>query len=143
MNYLVALSERVKEKGLRLTRQRRIVYEELTKVDTHPRAEEVFHLVKKRLPKVSLGTVYRNLKALKEMGLVAEYKYAANFSRFDARMEMHHHFTCLKCGKVIDLLEPKELSLEQVLPKSAGFKLLYSRLEFYGDCPNCGKKSVF
>lgn len=143
MKNMNVLTEKVKEQGLRLTRQRKVVYEELTKVDTHPRAEEVFQMVKRRLPQVSLGTVYRNLKALKEMGLISEYKYARNYSRFDARIEAHHHFTCLKCDRVFDLLEPPDLNIEQILPKNSGFKVDYSRLEFYGECPNCSKKIPF
>lgn len=139
MKNVSILSERVRQQGLRLTRQRKVVYEELSKVSTHPRAEEVFQMVKRRLPQVSLGTIYRNLKALKEIGLVSENKYARNYSRFDARLEMHHHFTCLKCDRVFDLLEPPDLNFEQILPKHSGFKIRYSRLEFYGACPNCAK----
>ncbi len=143
MKNMSILSERVRQQGLRLTRQRRMVYEELSRVDTHPRAEEVFQMVKRRLPQVSLGTIYRNLKALKEMGLVSENKYARNYSRFDARLEMHHHFTCLKCDRVFDLLEPPNLKFEQILPKQSGFKVRYSRLEFYGECPNCSRMNSF
>ena len=143
MKNMSVLTEKVREQGLRLTRQRKVVYEELARVDTHPRAEEAFQMVKRRLPQVSLGTVYRNLKTLKEMGLISEYKYARNYSRFDARIEAHHHFTCLKCDWIFDLLEPPDLNFEQILPKNSGFKVDYSRLEFYGECPSCSRTRAF
>src|SRR3972149_11659844 len=81
---LELLSQKIKNSRLRLTRQRRVIYEELAKVDTHPRAEEIYEIVQKRIPHVSFGTVYRNLKALRELGLVAEDKFGHNYSHFDA-----------------------------------------------------------
>src|SRR3990172_4249696 len=81
---LELLSQKIKNSRLRLTRQRRVIYEELAKVDTHPRAEEIYEIVQKRIPHVSFGTVYRNLKALRELGLVAEDKFGHNYSLFNA-----------------------------------------------------------
>jgi Fur family ferric uptake transcriptional regulator len=65
---LQILSEKVKSHRLRLTQQRRVIYEELATVSTHPRAEELYEMVQKKIPHISFGTVYRNLKALKELG---------------------------------------------------------------------------
>jgi len=138
---LELLSQKIKNSRLRLTRQRRVIYEELAKVDTHPRAEEIYEIVQKRIPHVSFGTVYRNLKALRELGLVAEDKFGHNYSHFDANTLSHHHFTCLRCNRVFDVDDHRELELGKVQLPGTGFKIHYSRVEFYGTCPHCQKRT--
>lgn len=138
---LELLSEKVRDHNLRLTQQRRVIYEELAKVTTHPRAEEIYEMVQKRIPRVSFGTVYRNLKALKELGLISEDKFGHNYSHFDANTAPHHHFTCLRCDRVYDVEDHRELDLQKVQFPNTGFKTQFFRVEFYGTCPNCQKKS--
>jgi Fur family ferric uptake transcriptional regulator len=133
------LSQKVKKNHLRLTRQRKVIYEELARVDSHPRAEEIYEMVQDRIPHISFGTVYRNLKALKELGLVSEDKFGHNYSHFDANTSPHHHFTCLKCHRVYDVEDHRELDLVKVQFPDAGFKIHYSRVELYGTCPRCQK----
>lgn len=135
------LNQTIRKNRLRLTRQRRIIYEELAQVNTHPRAEEIFEMVQKRIPQVSFGTVYRNLKALKQLGLISEDKFGHNYSHFDANTTPHHHFTCFKCHKVYDVENHRELEMEKVRFPDSGFKVDYSRVEFYGTCPHCRKKT--
>src|SRR3989304_5540801 len=134
---LTLLSEKIRCNSLRLTRQRRIIYEELAKVNTHPKAEEIFALVQNRIPQISFGTVYRNLKVLKELGLISEDKFGHNYSHFDANVMPHHHFTCVKCDQVFDVEDNRELNLERVQFPVSGFRVEYSRVEFYGRCPKC------
>jgi Fe2+ or Zn2+ uptake regulation protein len=138
---LQILSEKVKSHRLRLTQQRRVIYEELATVSTHPRAEELYEMVQKKIPHISFGTVYRNLKALKELGLISEDKFGHNYSHFDANTAPHHHFTCLRCQRVYDVDDHRELDRDKVQFPDTRFKVHYSRVEFYGTCPNCYKKS--
>ena len=78
----------------RMTNQRRIILEELRKVDTHPTVDELYTIVKARMPHISLGTVYRNLDLLAEMGEVLKMDSAGNMRRFDGRVEPHRHVRC-------------------------------------------------
>ena len=121
--------------GLRLTGPRRVILEVLRGTESHPTAEGVHRLVRRRLPRVSLGTVYRNLRLLVAQGLAAEIP--GPHSRFDANMDAHHHFTCVRCGRVYDLTEPINLALHARVAPRTGFKVQYHRMEFYGRCANC------
>src|SRR5438477_10965167 len=87
-------SAALRARGLRLTGPRRVVLEVLRGSDAHPTAEFVHRLVRRRLPRVSLGTVYRNLRLLVAEGLAAEIP--GPHARFDAHMDAHHHFTCVR-----------------------------------------------
>jgi Fur family peroxide stress response transcriptional regulator len=129
------LSRRIKEEGYRMTKQRAVVLEELSKADFHPRADEIYQMVRRRLPKISFGTVYRNLKTLKDLGFISELNYGKNFSRFEAKTENHHHFVCMKCGKVYDIDADKTpVEMCNSIAEKAGYKVSYYRLEFYGIC---------
>src|SRR5882724_8147083 len=94
----------LRARGLRLTGPRRVVLEVLRGTDAHPTAESVHRLVRRRLPRVSLGTVYRNLRLLVAEGLAAEIP--GPHARFDANMDAHHHFTCVRCGRIVDVDGP-------------------------------------
>lgn len=118
-----------------MTRQRAVVLEELSGVNNHPRADEIYQMVRKRLPKISFGTVYRNLKTLKELGLVRELNYGKNFSRYEANVDNHHHFVCVDCGKVYDIPPVEGMDRDcKEIARDAGFNPTHYRLEFYGSC---------
>src|SRR5262245_26786267 len=94
----------LRDGGFRLTAPRRAVLEVVRGTKTHPTAEEVHRLVTRRAPGVSLGTVYRNLRLLVDAGLLGELPGPR--ARFDANTRAHHHFTCLRCGRIIDVEAP-------------------------------------
>lgn len=121
----------------RMTKQRRIILEELKKISSHPGADDIFRLVRTKIPRISFGTVYRNLKVLKEQGLLLELDYSRGFSRFDANVQNHYHFRCLQCERVFDVEEPVRRDFEQRVAQKMGFQVSYHRLEFYGKCNNC------
>jgi len=85
---------------MRLTNQRRIILEELKSVTTHPTADEIYGMVRQKMPRISLGTVYRNLEVLSSLGLVRKLENAAGQKRFDGDVSPHHHIRCEVCGKV-------------------------------------------
>ncbi len=91
----------LRTRGLRLTGPRRVVLEVVRGTDSHPTAERVHEMVRRRLPRVSLGTVYRNLRLLVAQGLVNELP--GPHARFDGNVSDHHHFTCLGCGRIADV----------------------------------------
>lgn len=122
----------------RLTSQKQIILEYLQSVKTHPTAEEVFEEVKKKLPRISLGTVYRNLENFSKKGLAK--KIEGEIKRFDGDTNIHHHFICQSCKKVFDIFEDKKnRDLEKILSKKLkGFKS--SEVYICGICKDCQKK---
>ncbi len=129
----------LRARGLRLTGPRRVVLEVLRGSDAHPTAESVHRLVRRRLPRVSLGTVYRNLRLLVAEGLAAEIP--GPHARFDANMDAHHHFTCVHCGRIVDvdgpLAEPHAEALRVRIAARTGLAITHHRIEFFGRCPQC------
>ncbi len=129
--------------GLRLTGPRRVVLDVVRATGSHPTAEMVHRMVRRRLPRVSLGTVYRNLRLLLAEGLVKELP--GPHARFDGNTSEHHHFTCLWCGRIVDvdgpLTEPHSRALCSRVAAQGGFSVTHHRMEFYGRCAECRKKS--
>ena len=130
-----------KQSNLRMTRQRKVILEELRKVNTHPSADELYEMVRRRLPRISLGTVYRNLEILSESGNIQKLEPGCSLKRFDGNPSEHCHIRCVSCDRVVDaLMAPDlEINLEQV--SSTDFKIIGHRLEYLGLCPQCAAKS--
>lgn len=121
-----------------MTRQRQAILEELQKVTTHPAADEVYEMVRKRLPKISLGTVYRNLEQMADEGLILKLDGGTQ-KRYDGNPNAHYHFRCLKCDAMIDLpFEPME-AIQKMIESLSDFEITDYRLDFVGLCPRCRK----
>ncbi len=125
----------------RLTKQRRVVLEELRKTTAHPTADELYEVVRKRLPNISLGTVYRNLEILSACGEVLKLDLGEGKKRFDACMEPHYHLRCTECGRVIDVpYLPLEREFEEQFKAMGSFKITSVQIHFDGICEGCLKK---
>ncbi|MGE5481445.1 MAG: Fur family transcriptional regulator [Bacteroidota bacterium] len=128
---------------IRNTRQRRLILEVLRSTDSHPTADWIYQQVRDKLPNISLGTIYRNLKTLAENGEVLELNFGSTFSRFDGKAEPHYHFFCEKCGRLFDVFEvPVIHELTQEAQQATGWKVLGHRLEFYGICGDCQRGDI-
>lgn len=125
------------ESGLRMTRQRRAILKELRNSSSHPTVQEVFAAVRKELPRISLGTVYRNLDVMAERGLVRKLEVGGSQKRFDGDTSDHHHVRCVECNRVADVELAEIPELETRLRDSAGFEVRGYRVEFLGLCPRC------
>ena len=124
----------------RLTRQRKIILEELNKLKTHPTASDLYILVRKRIPNISLGTVYRNLEILSKEGKISKIS-CDSFSRFDGDLKRHEHFICKKCQKVFDYGKSIKIHFDKDLfEKETGFKVLTYKIDICGLCKNCRSK---
>lgn len=121
----------------RNTRQRQIILEELSKVKSHPKADTLFQTVRKRMPAISMGTVYRNLNLLKEEGKVLELACGRYSSHYDADTRNHYHFFCVECESIFDLDAPILQDLDITISRSSGMRVAYHRIHFYGYCRNC------
>ena len=121
----------------RITKQRKVILEVLKNTKCHPTADWIYDQVRNKMPNISLGTVYRNLKVLKEMGELMELDYGSTYSRFDGKPENHYHFVCNSCDEVIDLELPVEDGLNEKAQEKNNIKVVDHRLEFYGFCEKC------
>lgn len=132
-----SLRQRLGDRGGHFTRQREAVFDYLHSVEHHPTADEVYLAVKKRLPKISLATVYKNLEALVECGAASKLTYGDSAARYDIRTDHHYHARCLACGKVsdVDPVEGEEW-LKGIKPQK-GFAVSDYRLELLGHCREC------
>lgn len=131
-----------KEQNLRMTRQRKVILEELKKLDSHPNAEEVYEIVRKRLPRISLGTVYRNLEILSELGEIRKLELGGTQKRFDCILTNHYHIRCINCDRVDDAPLIFMENMEIALRGATDFQVMGHRLEFLGLCPVCMEKAI-
>jgi Fe2+ or Zn2+ uptake regulation protein len=126
----------LRARGKRLTRPRRLILDVVRASDAHPSAAAVFRLVRRRLPRVSLATVYRNLRMLAAEGLLSERADLAGM-RFDGNSEPHDHFTCVTCGRIYDVPALAGSRVRARVASRTGFEVLSERIEFYGRCGVC------
>jgi len=121
----------------RETAQRKAILEALRATKAHPTAEDLLKRVRRKIPSISLATIYRNLRRLAEEGLIQELCFGPQKSRFDGNPNPHYHFICTNCGRVFDVPMPVKERLNSEAAKVTGFKVLGHRLEFYGVCEKC------
>jgi Fur family transcriptional regulator, ferric uptake regulator len=121
----------------RNTRQRQIILEEISKLCTHPTAEELYEIVRKRLPHISLGTVYRNLEFLARTGEIQEIGHSGSQKRFDPNTKNHHHVRCVLCDRVDDVTMDETKKLLGMSKNKTEYQILTYRLEYLGICPSC------
>jgi Fur family ferric uptake transcriptional regulator len=125
---------------LRMTNQREIILRELRKSKRHLSADELYDIVKKVMPRISLATVYRNLEILSEAGMIGKLEISGRQKRFDFDVSDHDHIYCVMCHKVDNLdIERKNIDSEQ-LGATAGYTITGYRVEIIGICPECQKK---
>ncbi|MGV1100205.1 Fur family transcriptional regulator [Thiovibrio sp. JS02] len=129
--------EQLDHHNLRITKQRQLILDELCSVTSHPTADELYQMVRKRLPKISLGTVYRNLEIMSDCGIIQKLDIGGTQKRFDGNASTHYHVRCSQCGRVDDLNIPPDFNVEKTASKLTRFKILRHRLEFTGLCPDC------
>ena len=121
----------------RMTTQRTIILEELGKLKTHPTADELYRIVRRRLPKISLGTVYRNLEILSGSGLIQKIEVPGTMKRFDGEAETHHHVRCVSCGAVSDVGPGHTIIVPEITGDVEGYRIVGCRLDLIGICPRC------
>ena len=121
----------------RKSKQKEAIFRVLKGATSHPTAAWVYERVRKEIPNISLGTVYRNLKLLKQERMISELDLTGTLSRFDGEAQSHYHFRCEQCGYIFDVDEPVNKESDKRLAQKTGFKVSYHRLEFRGLCKDC------
>ncbi len=124
----------------RQTHQRKRILEIVQATDVHPTADWIYAKLKKEIPHVSLGTVYRNLNILIELGLIREMPFRNGFDRFEGNVAPHYHFVCERCGVVEDLKMPIYSRINQKAEKMSSFRISHHIIDFFGLCEKCQNK---
>ena len=125
----------------RQTRQLAAIHQVVSAAHDHPTAEEVHARVRRRLPHVSLGTVYRNLQKLAAQQQVRVVHLADHATRYDGMLDEHDHFLCERCGAVTDLARSQRPRPHSAKLGRAGYAVRTHAVTFYGVCPTCGDVS--
>ena len=137
-----ALATGIQDAGLRLTHQRLEIMREIAGSETHPDVETVYRGVRKRMPTVSLDTVYRTLSVLTERGLIERVTATAGPARYDGNPFPHHHFVCTRCGLVRDI---DDADTDAILPTkqtdSLG-EIESIQIQYRGVCTACQQAAI-
>ena len=123
--------------NMRLTSQRQVILEELRKVKSHPTANQVYDMVRKRLPRIGLGTVYRNLELLTEKGIIKKLEVGGEQKRFDGDTSAHYHIRCVECNRVEDIFIERHKELEKKAATCCSYQILDHHVQFSGICSHC------
>lgn len=130
----------LRQRGYKLTRQRRIVLDVIAQSREHLTPAAIHERVRRERPEIGLVTIYRTLELLVNLGLVCEVHMGGSGRSYLMRpSEHHHHLVCADCGKVVDFTSCGLEALEQRLRRETGFKIGGHLLEFTGRCRDCGQ----
>jgi Fur family transcriptional regulator, ferric uptake regulator len=121
----------------RITKQRQVILEALESSLSHPTADEIYDTVRRRLPRISLGTVYRNLEIMAAQGMIQKLHVAGRQLRFDYDPKVHHHIRCVECGTLADVSVKSPASLRDMVEDVNGYEISEVRLQLLGLCPKC------
>jgi Fur family peroxide stress response transcriptional regulator len=121
----------------RMSKQRKVILQVLERSAGHPTADDIYHEVRKEIPHISLGTVYRNLEILSSSGKIRIVQLGGSQMHFDTCLEEHAHIRCLKCERIDDLPFDPFVPPEGEIQKRTGYRIVGRCVEFTGICPDC------
>ncbi len=127
----------LEQKVNRNSHQREVILEELRKVKLHPTATTLYKLVCKRLPKISLGTIYRNLDLLSKRGVIQKLEVNGSTARYDGNTDRHYHICCTNCGRIDDIYHLSKELINIDSTKIEGYVVEGCHMNFYGICSDC------
>ena len=129
----VSIESKCKQKGVRLTDQRRLIAKVMSKSESHPDVDELHKKVSKLDSKISIATVYRTVKLFEEAGIVAKHDFKGSKSRYEKASEEHHdHLIDINSGEITEFVNEEIEKLQKQVAEKLGYKLVDHRLELYG-----------
>jgi len=128
----------MRERGLRITRQREAILDYLLSTDEHPSAYQIWKAAKKKVRGISLSTVYSSLAELSRLGLIKELEFNEMENRYEGNLAHHINLICTRCGNISDYMTAHTIDMEHVR-ETTHFRALQSRFELYGVCAGCSK----
>ncbi len=126
--------------GLALTHQRETIFRAVVESGGHPSPERIYGLVKRRIPAISLATVYKNIRVFLDAGLLREVTVHHGTMLLETNPEDHHHLVCVGCGAILDLEQEAVEPVQLRRRPPAGYRIFRPRVEFLGLCPGCARK---
>ncbi|MFA9381009.1 MAG: Fur family transcriptional regulator [Acetanaerobacterium sp.] len=119
------------------TKQKELIYNTVIRSRSHPSADDIYNVLKPENPGLSLATVYRNLNAFADKGLILRIPMPSGGARFDGTLDMHYHMVCEKCGQLFDISLDHLNTLAPDVMAQSGFEVTTYTLLIYGICGNC------
>jgi Fur family transcriptional regulator, ferric uptake regulator len=134
-------SRELNEHGLKATSQRLLILDVIRHSSAHVDADDVFSVVHKKQPRISLSTVYRTLQKFKESGIIEEYHFGEEHHHYEIKPSTeHYHLVCLQCGAVSEFEFPLINTLKKTVPDIGNFKITGSEVTLTGYCKACADK---
>lgn len=125
----------------RITTQRTLLLDILKNEGRHLDANELYERARRKQPRLSLSTVYRNLQLFKKLGLVEEHRFAEEHGHYEVRSDVgHSHLLCLGCGAVVEFDYPLSHQLQEDVSREHGFEIMGVEVSMTGLCPKCLSK---
>jgi len=137
----MVLSKRTMAIKRRRSLQRERIYEIIKNSSLHPTALWIYDFLKKDIPSIALGNVYRNLKILVEEGRIKNWDFGDGIEHYDALIKLHYHFICEKCKVIIDFMIPIQNNITKSAQKKTRHNLTGHTIQFFGVCEECNKKN--
>ena len=129
----IDIENKCKQKGVRLTDQRKLIAQVMSKTESHPDVDELHKKVSKLDSKISIATVYRTVKLFEEAGIVSKHDFKGNKSRYEQATEEHHdHLIDINSGEITEFVNEEIEKLQKQVAEKLGYKLVDHRLELYG-----------
>ncbi len=126
--------------GIKLTPQRIEIFRAVYSTDEHPSAEVIYEKLRQQMPSISVDTIYRTLATFEKLGLISRVSVLDRQSRFDANTDVHHHFVCIRCGRIKDFYWPS-FDASVLPPDMEQYGHIISKhIEVRGICPECLEK---
>jgi Fur family ferric uptake transcriptional regulator len=130
------------QKGMPLTKKREIIINVIEKNRGHMDAEDVYHKAKKIDPSIGMATVYRSLKLMRDFGVIERHSFGQEHQHFESPTKSHHdHLVCSECGRIVEFADSSLEKLKNKVAKRHGFQMKTHKLEIYGICAICAKKT--
>ena len=123
--------------------QREKIYKIIKNSTLHPTALWVYDLLKKEIPSISLGNVYRNIKILIEKGRIKSRDFGDGIEHYDAITNFHYHFICEHCNRISDFMFPVQNNITKMAQKKSKHYITSHTVQFYGICYKCNKKNKY
>ena len=136
------LKQIIKDKGLKYTKQREIIFETISTCKKHLGAEELYNIIISKYPteKIGIATIYRALVFLEDTKLISSISVGKDAKKFETNSKEHHdHLICVKCNKIIEFLDTSIEEKQEKIAKENGFKLLNHTMYLYGICKDCNE----
>jgi len=129
----VTIEEKCKQKGIKLTDQRKLIAQVMSKSSDHPDVDELYKRVLEIDPKISLATVYRTVKLFEEIGILTKHDFKGGKARYEELSESHHdHLIDIKSGEIVEFVDEDIEKLQKSVANKLGYKLVDHKLELYG-----------